>query len=60
MEHKVENELVELSQDEIALVSGGQRKVAYCVYGPNGSVGVHDEVNGVSRPASSGECGIGG
>lgn len=48
----------ELTAEEILSVGGGQRG-QYCVYGPNGSVGVHDWDAMVSRPASSGECSLG-
>jgi hypothetical protein len=50
--------LAELSETETATVSGGQMGRSYCVYGPNGAVGVHDWTAMQSRPLRPGEsCG---
>lgn len=52
------NAIVELTSEQIQAVSGGQAAASYCVYSSNGSVGVHDFSQMVSRPLVANEtCG---
>lgn len=56
METKSTGTTWELEQSELQGVAGGQEGRVYCVYGANGTVGVNDYTQMVSRPLQSGEC----
>lgn len=50
--------IVDLTNEQIQAISGGQAAASYCVYSSNGSVGVHDFSQMVSRPLATNEtCG---